>query len=64
MISVKLFRADQSRIKPIWCHYISLSRDYTTLPYLMIKQAQTVGVNDLSCLEHTKQSSSVTEIVA
>ena len=37
---------------------------YTMLPYLTIRHAQTVGVNDLSCLEHAKQSTSLTEIVA
>ena len=34
------------------------------LAYITIGHAQTVGVSDLSCLEHTEQSTSVTEIVA
>ena len=34
------------------------------LPYLMIRNAQIVGVNDPSCLEHKKLSTSVTEIVS
>ena len=41
-----------------------LSRDYTTLPHLTIRPDQTVSVNDLSCLEHTEQSTFVTRIVA
>ena len=28
-----------------------LSRDYTALPYLTIRHNQTVGLNDLSCLD-------------
>ena len=53
-----------SGIKPIQWHCISVSGDYTTLPYLTVRHAQTVGVNDLSCLEQTEQSIYVTEIVA
>ena len=35
-----------------------------TISYLMIRHDQTIGVNDLSCLEHTEQSTSVTEMIA
>ena len=41
---------------------IFLSREIT-LHYLTIRHAQTVGVSDLSCLEHTELTTSVTEIV-
>ena len=51
-----------SGIKPIWWYCFSVSRDYSTLPYLTIWHAQSVGVSDLCCLEHTEQSTSVTEI--
>ena len=34
----------------IW-KWISVSKDYTTLPNLKMRHAQTVGVNDLSCLD-------------
>ena len=34
------------------------------VPFLTIRHAQTVGVNDLSFLEHTEQSTSITEILA
>ena len=40
--------------KPIYWNLTSISRDYTTLPYHTVKHAQTVGVNDLSCLEDTE----------
>ena len=52
-----------SGIKSILRNWISVSRDRTTLPYLTISHAQTIGVSDLSCLEHTEQSTSVAEIV-
>ena len=45
-------------------YWISVSRDYPTLPYLTIRHTLTVGVSNLSCLEHTEQLTSVTEIVA
>ena len=45
-----------SWFKPIWWYWISVSRKYTTLPYFTIWHAQTVCVNDLTCLEHTEQS--------
>ena len=32
-----------------------VTRDYTTLSYIKTRHAQTVGVNDLSCLEHVEQ---------
>ena len=32
-----------SGIKTIWCFWIAISRDYTTLPYLTIRHVQTVG---------------------
>ena len=54
-------------VRPLDCYYctiISVSRAYTTLPYLTIRHAQILGVNDLSSLEHTEQSTSVIEIVA
>ena len=37
---------------------------HSALPYLAIRHAQTVGVNDPSYLEYTEQSTSVTEIMA
>jgi len=37
-----------SGIKPSWWYWISVSRDYTTLPYLTISFAPTVGISDLS----------------
>jgi len=40
-----------------------ISRNDTRLPYLTIRHPEIVGVNDLSCLKHTEQSTSVTEIV-
>ena len=52
-----------SRIEIIWWYWISVSSDYTTLPYLTIWHAQTIGVSDLCCLEHTERSDSVTETV-
>ena len=65
-----LYNFMKSRYKFINYNFInpscgaSISRDYITLPYLTIRRAQTVVVNDLSCLKHTEQSTSVTEIVA
>ena len=38
-------------IKLIWWYWISVSRDYTTLPYLTIWHVQTIGVSNLCCLE-------------
>ena len=43
--------------------WISLERDYTTLPDLMIRHAQIIILSNLCCLEqHTEQSASVTEM--
>ena len=54
-----------SGIKPIWWYLISISGDYTRLPYLTMRHVQTVGVSDRCCLEQrTEQSTSVTEMVA
>ena len=39
-----------SGIKPIWWYSITVLRDYSTLPYLTIWHAQTVGISDLCCL--------------
>ena len=51
-------------IQSSWLYWIYVSRDYTTLQYLTLRHAQTVGFNDLSCLQHTEQSIYVTERTA
>ena len=49
--------------KRIWLCWISVRRVYTTLPYLTLWHAETVGVSHLCCLEqHTEPLGSITEI--
>ena len=59
-----MYEAHKNRFIEKLLEIFAVWRDYTMLPYLTIRHAQTVGVNDLSCLEHAKQSTSLTEIVA
>ena len=42
---------DLESIKPIRWFWISVDEEYAALPYLTTRRVQTVGVNDLSCLD-------------